>query len=125
MVSEWFSPLTKIALTLGAIVFPFRERLHFDCLIVCGSDRAMHSQQFRKHAAEVLQLKRVRSVGFGAWWVVVDFHEYAIDSCGDGGAREYGDELGLASGGLGACGRKLDGVCGVEDYRREVAHDGE
>ena len=52
---------------------------------------------------KVVEVEGVGSVGFGVWWVVVDFEEDAVDTCGYGGAGEDWDELGLAAGDSVAC----------------------
>ena len=51
----------------------------------------------------MVEVEGVGSVGFGVWWVVVDFEEDTVDACGYGGAGEYGDELGLAARDSVAC----------------------
>ena len=53
----------------------------------------------------------------------MDLHEDSVDTGGDGGAAEDGDELGLSAGLLTLAG-KLDGVGRVENDRRVLAHDG-
>ena len=90
-------------------------------LASCGVD----GEELFEEGLEELEVEGVGGVGLGVRWVVVDFEEEAVDACGDCGAREEGDELGLAA--ADAVGRRglLHGVCGIEDDGRERAHDGE
>ena len=62
------------------------------------AQRALNRQQLVKQPRQVRQIQRVRSVGFGLGWVVVDFEEDAVYSGGYRGACEDGDELGLSAG---------------------------
>ena len=60
-------------------------------------------QELFEGGFEVVQVEGVGAVGFGVWWVVVDFEEDSVDSGGYGGAGEDGNELGLAAGDSVGC----------------------
>jgi len=81
-------------------------------------------EDFQKRFEKV-EIEGVGAVGFGAGRVVVDFDEETVDACGDGGAGQQGNELGLAAADTVGRRRLLNRVCGVEDDRRKVTHDGE
>src|ERR1039457_4309955 len=40
--------------------------------------RLLHRLQFLQQAAQVARIQRVRAVTFRFFWIVVDFHEYAV-----------------------------------------------
>lgn len=56
----------------------------------------------------MVQVKSVGSVGFCMRRVVVDLEEDAVYAGGHGGASQYGDKFGLASGDSICSGRRLD-----------------
>ena len=89
----------------------------------------MHSQQLFQRVLESIERQCVCAVGLCLGGVVVHFEEYPIYSGGDCGARQQWNELRLAAAlarlpvVARTCTGKLDGVGGVEDYRRELSHD--
>jgi len=87
----------------------------------CGVD----AQQLFQDTFELIQMERIRAVGFGVGWVVVDLEEDSVDAGCYCGAGEDGDELGLAAGDTVGGGGRLDRVGAVEDYGGELAHDGQ
>jgi len=87
-------------------------------------------EQLGEHILELIKGEGVGTVGERGGGVVVDLEKDAVDTSGDGGAGEHGNELGLASADGGTvCGRGgggcLHGVGGVEDDGREAAQDGQ
>ena len=85
----------------------------------------MDGEELLEQGLEVIEVESVGSVGFGVGGIVVDFQEDAVDAGGNGGAREYGDELRLAAGDAIGSRWCLHGVRAVEDDGGECAHDGE
>ena len=81
-------------------------------------------EDFQKRFEKV-EIEGVGAVGFGVGRVVVDFDEEAVDAGGGGGAGQQGNKFGLAAADTVGRRRLLNRVCGVEDDRREVTHDGE
>ena len=85
----------------------------------------MDREKLLKQRFEAIEVESVRAVGFGVGGIVVNFEEDAVDAGGNGGAREYGDELRLAAGDAVRGGGCLHGVRAVEDDGGEGAHDGQ
>jgi hypothetical protein len=85
----------------------------------------MDGEEPLEQGLEAIEVESVGSIGFGVGGIVVDFQEDAVDAGGNGGAREYGDELRLAAGDTVRSGGCLHGVRAVEDDGGERAHDGE
>jgi len=81
--------------------------------------------QALEEGLEELEVEGIGAVGFGIGRVVVYFKEDAVDACGNGGAGEERNELGLAAGNAVGGGGLLHGVGAVEDDGSEAAHDGE
>ena len=57
----------------------------------------MHGQQLLQHALQLIQVKRVRSVGLRRRRIVMDLKEDPVNTCGDRSASEHRDELGLSA----------------------------
>ena len=98
--------------------------------MACAAPTALlHRLQFFQHAAQLGGLQGIGAVGLGFLGIVVDFHEDAIHACGDGRAGQHRNELGLAAAdgviAVGGGGRQLHRMRGVENDRRELAHDGQ
>ena len=85
----------------------------------------MEGEQGFEETLEELEAEGIGSVGFGVGWVVVDFKKEAVNSGGDGRAREERNKLGLAAADAVGGGGLLHGVGGVEDDGGERAHDGQ
>ena len=85
----------------------------------------VYGQQRFQQRPEKLEVESVGSVGLGVERIVVDLDEEAVDAGGDRGASKERDEFGLAAADSVGRGGLLHGVGGVEDHRRELAHDGQ
>jgi hypothetical protein len=73
----------------------------------------------------VPQWHHVGSVAPGDAWIEVRFHEEAVDARSGSGAGQVWDKLPLAAGTIAQPTGELHTVCGIENYGRELAHDGQ
>ncbi len=86
---------------------------------------SLDGEELFEQRFEELDVEGVGAIGFGVGGRIVHFNEEAVNAGGNSGAREERNVFGLAAADAVGRGRLLHRVGGIEDDRRETAHDGQ